>query len=106
LQGYLWDERPCSFSLRFRFLTNGNMISGAGRTLTYDQENRPVSIDYAGNITDPTGHHVDAAGTVVQVIPDEFGTNHVVVIAGSEPPLLGKHILLKGQMEGGMIIAT
>jgi RHS repeat-associated protein len=56
--------------------------------------------------TDPTGRHVDAAGTVVQVIPDEFGTNQVVVIAGSEPPLLGKHILLKGQMEGGMIIAT
>ena len=35
----------------YSYDANGNMTSGAGKTISYDQENRPISIDYAGNIT-------------------------------------------------------
>ena len=46
---------------------NGNMTSGAGKTMTYDQENRPITIDYAGNITtmayDYSGDRVKKVGS-------------------------------------------
>ncbi len=42
--------------------TNGNMISGAGRTFTYDYDNRPTSIiygsTYANSVYDASGNRV------------------------------------------------